>query len=73
MSEYYDAIIYVILASIIFIFLIICVTMVEPVIALFIMSGIAVFCFNILSLKSLNKVYCSIFQNPLLFLASLAH
>lgn len=68
MSGYVDAILYVILASIAFVFLDDLCNDVEPLTALFVMSGVAIFCFNILSLKHLKTVYDAIFQNPLLFL-----
>jgi len=67
MSGYYDAVIYVILASIAFVFLDNLCSDVDPITALFIMSGIAIVCFNVLSFKSLKIVYRSILQNPLLF------
>ncbi|MDP3706268.1 MAG: hypothetical protein Q8R24_10270 [Legionellaceae bacterium] len=69
MSGYYDAIIYVILASIAFVFLDNLCRDVDPISALFVMSGVAIFCFNVLSCRSLNKVYRSLFNNPFLFLA----
>ncbi|MFT4059872.1 MAG: hypothetical protein QM652_10015 [Legionella sp.] len=68
MSGYIDAILYVILASIAFVFLDDLCSDVEPLTALFVMSGVAIFCFNILSLKHLKTVYDAIFQNPFLFL-----
>ena len=36
--------------------------------ALFVMSGIAIICFNVLNFNKINMVYRSILQNPLLFL-----
>lgn len=68
MSGYIDAILYVMLASIAFVFLDNLCNGVEPLTALFIMSGIAIFCFNILCLKHLKTVYDAVLQNPSLFL-----
>ena len=68
MSGYIDAILYVMLASIAFVFLDDLCRDVDPLTALFVMSGVAIFCFNILSFKHLKIVYGAIFQNPFLFL-----
>lgn len=68
MSGYIDAILYVMLASIAFVFLDNLCGGVEPLTALFVMSGVAIFCFNILCLKHLKTVYDAILQNPFLFL-----
>lgn len=68
MSGYIDAMLYVILASIAFVFLDDLCSDVEPLTALFVMSGIAIFCFNLLCLRNLKIVYDAILQNPFLFL-----
>lgn len=68
MSGYIDAMLYVMLASIAFVFLDDLCSDVEPLTALFVMSGIAIFCFNLLCLRNLKKVYDAILQNPFLFL-----
>lgn len=68
MNGYYDALIYVILGSIAFVFLDDLCAQIAPATALFFMSGIAILCFNLLSYRSLNQVYRSIFSHPLLFL-----
>ncbi|MCL9685331.1 hypothetical protein [Legionella maioricensis] len=68
MSGYIDAMLYVMLASIAFVFLDDLCSDVEPLTALFVMSGIAIFCFNLLCLRNLKTVYDAILQNPFLFL-----
>lgn len=68
MSGYIDAMLYVMLASIAFVFLDDLCGDVQPLTALFVMSGIAIFCFNLLCLRNLKTVYYAILQNPFLFL-----
>ncbi len=67
MSGYYDAMMYVLLASIAFVFLDNLCQEVSPVVALFVMSGIALLCFNLLSAKSLKKTYQNLYEHRLLF------
>lgn len=68
MSGYFDALIYVLLASVAFVFLDRLCNDINPVVALFIMSGIAIICFNLLSFKYLKLTYTAIKNNFFLFL-----
>ena len=68
MSGYFDAGIYVILSAVVFVFLDKLCNNVDPVTALFAMSGIAIVCFNLLSVKELKKTYVACFNNKLIFL-----
>lgn len=67
MSGYYDAMMYVLLASVAFVFLDNLCQDVSPVIALFVMSGVALLCFNLLSASSLKQTYQSLGQHRWLF------
>lgn len=68
MSGYLDASIYVILSAIVFVFLDKLCNNIDPITALFAMSGIAIVCFNLLSIKDLKKTYTACFDHKLLFL-----
>jgi len=67
-SGYVDATIYVVLSAISFVFLNKLCDQVAPLIALFTMSGIALICFNVLSICSLKKTYAACIRHKYLFL-----
>ena len=68
MSGYFDAAMYVILSAVAFVFLDKLCSHVDPVTALFVMSGIALISFNLLCIKQLVKTYLACIKNKLLFL-----
>lgn len=68
MNGYIDASIYVLLSAIGFVFIDRLCHHIDPVTALFAMSGIAVICFNLLSINDLKKTYAACFSNKLTFL-----
>lgn len=67
MNGYLDASIYVILSSVAFVFLDKMCNNIDPITALFAMSGIALICFNLLCIKELKKTYMACLQNSLIF------
>ena len=68
MSGYIDAVAYIIFSSIAFVFLDKLSHNVNPTMALFVLSGIALISFNMLAFNTLKKTYQSILHNPILFL-----
>lgn len=68
MSGYIDAGIYVLLSAIVFVFIDRLCQHIDPVTALFAMSGIAIVCFNLLSVNDLKKTYLACFNNKFVFL-----
>ena len=68
-SGYIDAAIYVVISAISFVFLNKLVQHIDPVIALFVMSGIGIITFNFLSITKIKATYVTCFKNKLLFLA----
>lgn len=67
-SGYVDAAIYVILSSVVFVFLDDLCKNVEPAMALFIMSGIAIACFNLLNVRAIKHTYSACVTEKWLFL-----
>ncbi len=68
MSGYIDAWMYVLFASVSFVFLDKLSNQIDPMIALFVMSGIAIIFFNALSLKQFKKTYAVCFNHKFLFI-----
>lgn len=68
MSGYFDAAIYVVISSISFVFLKKLCNSIDPLVALFIMSGIGIINFNILSINKIKDTYISCIKNKTLFL-----
>ena len=68
MSGYIDIGIYILMGSISFVFLGKICENVSPIIALFIMSGVAILIFNILAIKNIKATYKTCWQNKLMFI-----
>lgn len=67
-NGYVDASIYVILSAVVFVFLDKLCNHIDPVTALFAMSGIALLCFNLLCLHQVKKTYLACLHHKTLFL-----
>ncbi len=68
MSGYIDASIYVILTAFGFVFIDVLYAEVPPLVALFVMLLVAVFCFNVINLPNLVKIYKTCLDNLGLFI-----
>lgn len=69
LNGYMDAAIYVLMTAISFVFLNKFCQQVDPVIALFVMSFIAIISFNLMSFKQIKATYMTCLNNKLLYLA----
>ncbi|HLX54203.1 MAG TPA: hypothetical protein VKR58_09685 [Aquella sp.] len=69
LNGYFDAAMYVIIQSLSFVFLNKFCQHVDPVIALFVMSFIAIITFNCMSIKQIKLTYIACLNNKLLYLA----
>lgn len=68
MSGYIDASLYVLLSAVGFVLVDQLCQNIEPVTALFAMSGIAIICFNLLCIKDIRKTYAACLNNKSTFL-----
>ena len=68
MSGYVDIGIYILMGAVSFVFLGSVCENVEPIIALFIMSGVAILVFNLLTIRQLKHTYTICWQNKLAFI-----
>jgi drug/metabolite transporter (DMT)-like permease len=68
MSGYFDAIIYVVLSSLAFVFLDKLCNEINPLVAIFAMSGVAIICFNLLAIRQFSHTYRMCLTHKGLFL-----